>query len=121
MEKFMHKIKLIIFLTVILFYSSSVFTQPVNTPKEEVNFLIMTVERHVTKIKQKSPYNYIKSEIEIIEKHIKEARSLFKKGIIDQSFYEISIANAYFKLIKAKISNHRATKDLENTKKILGK
>jgi len=70
--------------------------------KEEVNGLIVKIEKKIDEIKNSGANTYAGAEITRILDHIESTKELLDKGYTDKAYFEIRIGVEYINLIIAR-------------------
>ncbi len=83
--------------------------------KKEVTDNIKKVEQNLDKLNDSGADKYAAKELSAIENYIKKAKAFLDDGDIDEAWYEIGKAEAYFKLIDAKKEYTAVEKQLKGS------
>jgi hypothetical protein len=82
---------------------------------KEVKSIIKKVEQALDKYNESGAEKWAGKELNAVEDYIKNAKAFFDEGDIDEAWYEIGKAEAYFKLIDAKKEFSAAEKEYKGT------
>ncbi|MCP4137243.1 MAG: hypothetical protein GY754_40110 [bacterium] len=82
----------------------------------EIRNLLLVVNNKLKKLKEGAAPTYAGKEMSKIEDFVKSAKMFLDDDELDQAYYQISIANVYFKIVEAKKELSNAEKELEKTK-----
>ncbi len=111
--------KVIIYLATIVvclsLASSTLFADKYS--EKEVKSLVKRVEQILDKYTEAGAEKYAGKEMGIIEEYIKKAKMYLEEDDMDEAWYEIGKAKAYFKLIDAKKDFVAVEKEYKSIKK----